>query len=618
MTFRRRPDPLHRDRPAGQAGRRRRHRPHGRHDGARHRLPAASPREGIDFLPLTVDYREYTYASGRIPGGFFKREGKPTEKEVLTSRADRPADPAAVPGGLAQRDADHRARALGRHRERLGRARDHRRVGGAGAVGASRSRRRSPACASAWSTAQYVINPTFEQRKQSTLDLIVAGSKRRHRDGRGGRQGSVRRGDGPGPRAAHAAIKEIVGGIDALAAGRPARPRSWPRAEGRSTTTFYREVEDKVLGPLTEAMRIKGKLENYAHGRPGARTSLIADAARGRRRAEGRSQGRSSRSLQEKVLRDEILERGQPPRRPQVRRDPPDHDRGRRAARARTARRCSPAARPRRWSRPRSAPPTTSRRSRRSTARRGSASCSTTTSRRSRSAKSSSMRGPGRREIGHGALAERVARADDAGRGRRSPTPSASSRTSSSRTARSSMASVCGGSLAMMDAGVPLKAPVAGVAMGLDHGREDRQVRGPDRHRRRRGPLRRHGLQGRRHRRRASPRCRWTSRSRASRPTIMRKALEQARQGRHAHPRQDGRRRWRSRAPSISTLRAAHRHDQDPGRQDPRRHRPRRQDDPQHHRADRREDRRRGRRPRERGVGRRGRRRRRRSASSRS
>ncbi|HEX7086898.1 MAG TPA: polyribonucleotide nucleotidyltransferase, partial [Vicinamibacterales bacterium] len=47
---------------------------------------AANPREGIDFLPLTVDYREYTYASGRIPGGFFKREGKPAEKEVLTSR----------------------------------------------------------------------------------------------------------------------------------------------------------------------------------------------------------------------------------------------------------------------------------------------------------------------------------------------------------------------------------------------------------------------------------------------------------------------------------------------------------------------------------------------------
>src|SRR5262245_19991609 len=47
---------------------------------------AATERQGIAFLPLTVDYREYTYASGRIPGGFFKREGKPAEKEVLTSR----------------------------------------------------------------------------------------------------------------------------------------------------------------------------------------------------------------------------------------------------------------------------------------------------------------------------------------------------------------------------------------------------------------------------------------------------------------------------------------------------------------------------------------------------
>src|SRR5258705_532807 len=60
---------------------------------------AANPREGIDFLPLTVDYREYTYASGRIPGGFFKREGKPPEKEVLTSRLiDRPCRPLFAAG----------------------------------------------------------------------------------------------------------------------------------------------------------------------------------------------------------------------------------------------------------------------------------------------------------------------------------------------------------------------------------------------------------------------------------------------------------------------------------------------------------------------------------------
>ena len=55
---------------------------------------ADHPREGIDFFPLTVDYREYTYAAGRFPGGYIKREGRPTEKEVLTSRLiDRPIRP---------------------------------------------------------------------------------------------------------------------------------------------------------------------------------------------------------------------------------------------------------------------------------------------------------------------------------------------------------------------------------------------------------------------------------------------------------------------------------------------------------------------------------------------
>ena len=52
------------------------------------------PKEGLNFVPLTCDYREYTYAAGKIPGGFFKREGRPTEKEILTSRLiDRPIRP---------------------------------------------------------------------------------------------------------------------------------------------------------------------------------------------------------------------------------------------------------------------------------------------------------------------------------------------------------------------------------------------------------------------------------------------------------------------------------------------------------------------------------------------
>src|SRR3954449_2586844 len=55
---------------------------------------AENPKPGAGFFPLTVDYREYTYAAGKIPGGFFKREGRPSEKEVLTSRLiDRPIRP---------------------------------------------------------------------------------------------------------------------------------------------------------------------------------------------------------------------------------------------------------------------------------------------------------------------------------------------------------------------------------------------------------------------------------------------------------------------------------------------------------------------------------------------
>ena len=113
---------------------------------------AANERVGIDFLPLTVDYREYTYASGRIPGGFFKREGKPAEKEVLTSRLiDRPIRP-LFPSGwryetqivalLISADSDNDSDVLAI-------------TGASAALRSPRfpSRRRLPACASASSTA---------------------------------------------------------------------------------------------------------------------------------------------------------------------------------------------------------------------------------------------------------------------------------------------------------------------------------------------------------------------------------------------------------------------------------------------------------------------------------
>ena len=210
--------------------------------------------------------------------------------------------------------------------------------------------------------------------------------------------------------------------------------------------------------------------------------------------------------------------------------------------------------------------------------------------------------GPGRREVGHGALAERALAPLIPAEDKFAYTIRIVSDILESN-GSSSMASVCGGSMAMMDAGVPLASPVAGIAMGLimdektgkyavlsdiagaeDHyGDMDFKVAGTaDGHHRAAD-----GHQGHRHQLGDHGQGAGTG---ARRPD--------------AHPRRDGQDARRHARQHVG-LRAAHHHDQDSGRQDPRRHRPRRQDDPQHHRAHRREDRRRGQRHGERRVGRR-------------
>ena len=188
---------------------------------------SSSPREGIDFLPLTVDYREYTYASGRIPGGFFKREGKATEKETLTSRViDRPIRP-LFPAGWALRDAGHRVRAVGRHRERLGRARADRRRRGAGAVGdAGRKDRRRRA-------RRPGRRPVHRQPDLPAAQAEQArpGRRRhqgRHRDGRSGRQRGDRR------RSRHRARDRARRDQAARRHDRRARQGSRPHQAGRS------------------------------------------------------------------------------------------------------------------------------------------------------------------------------------------------------------------------------------------------------------------------------------------------------------------------------------------------------------------------------------------------
>src|SRR5437867_13054010 len=137
---------------------------------------AANPREGIDFLPLTVDYKEYTYASGRIPGGFFKREGKPAEKEVLTSRViDRPIRP-LFPSGwryetqvialVLSADGENDTDVLA--------------ITGASAALAVSEIPFEKTIAGVrvgLVDGHYIVNPTLEQRKVSQIDLVVAGSR---------------------------------------------------------------------------------------------------------------------------------------------------------------------------------------------------------------------------------------------------------------------------------------------------------------------------------------------------------------------------------------------------------------------------------------------------------
>src|SRR4051812_23062013 len=138
-------------------------------------VAAKTPREGVDFLPLTVDYQEKYYAAGRIPGGYFKREGRPTEKETLVSRLiDRPIRPLFADGWRNETQVivttmshdlenDPDILALVASSAALT-------LSGApfmGPIGAARV---------GFINGEYVLNPTVDEMAESQLDLVVAGT----------------------------------------------------------------------------------------------------------------------------------------------------------------------------------------------------------------------------------------------------------------------------------------------------------------------------------------------------------------------------------------------------------------------------------------------------------
>ena len=138
-------------------------------------VAAKTPKEGVDFLPLTVNYQEKFFAAGRIPGGYFKREGRPTEKETLTSRLiDRPVRPLFADGWRCdtqvivttlshdlENDPDIVAMVAASAALTLSG------VPFMGPVGAARV---------GFINNEYVLNPQLDEMVESQLDLVVAGT----------------------------------------------------------------------------------------------------------------------------------------------------------------------------------------------------------------------------------------------------------------------------------------------------------------------------------------------------------------------------------------------------------------------------------------------------------
>src|SRR5262247_3249372 len=139
-------------------------------------VSAKEPKEGIDFLPLTVNYQEKFYAAGRIPGGYFKREGRPTEKETLVSRLiDRPIRPLFAEGWRNEtqvivttlsHDLENDPDVLAMIASSAALT-----LSGApfmGPIGAARV---------GFVNNEYVLNPPLEEMAESHLDLVVAGTQ---------------------------------------------------------------------------------------------------------------------------------------------------------------------------------------------------------------------------------------------------------------------------------------------------------------------------------------------------------------------------------------------------------------------------------------------------------
>ncbi len=419
---------------------------------------------GQPFFPLTVNYQEKTYSAGKIPGGFFRREGRPSEKETLTSRLiDRPIRPLFPKGFMnetqvvctvmsAERNIDPDVISM---------------IGAAAALGISGVPFDGPlACARVgYLDGQYILNPGYEQLRQSDLNMMVAGTRQAvlmvESEARELTEDQML----GGVLFAHLEMQPVLDVIDALVA-EAGKPR-WDWQPPPTNEALLGQIREGFVGPIAEAYQVTDKMQRQAA--VAELKNRCVEQFAGETAGDAAADPREVTGLFEKVekatVRDRILS-GQPridgrdlatvrPLDIEVGVLPKVHGsslftRGETQAIV-------------------AATLGTSRDAAIIDALEG-------TYRDSfmlhynfppfSVGEAGFMGGPKRREIGHGKLARRAMEAV-------LPDPEefpytlrvVSEITESNGS--SSMATVCGTSLALMDAGVPLKSAVAGIAMGL-------------------------------------------------------------------------------------------------------------------------------------------------------
>ncbi len=426
-------------------------------------VAAKSAREGQDFFPLTVDYVEKFYAGGRIPGGFFKREGRPTEKETLISRLiDRPIRP-LFPEDY-KNEVQIIAQVISLNPEVDGDIPAL--IGASAALSLAGTPFQGPIGAAkvGYKDGEYILNPTATELKESQLELVVAGTSSAVLMVESEAAllseevmlGAVTFG--------HRELQKVINAINELVAEAGTKASDW--VAPAKNTALIGALKDAVGGKLADAFKITDKLQR--RDAISAIKKDVAEQLAGRVESEGWDKAELSKEfgeLEYRTLRDAVLDT-------KVRIDGRALDTVRPiAAKAGVLPRTHGSALFTRGETQAIVVTTLG------TARDGQIIDAVSGEYKEHFlfhynfppfsvGECGRFGAPKRREIGHGRLAKRGVLAVMPSMEEFPYTIRVVSEITESN-GSSSMASVCGSSLALMDAGVPVKAPVAGIAMGL-------------------------------------------------------------------------------------------------------------------------------------------------------